>query len=267
MKNNLSQVVIITGASSGIGLLTAKLFAKNGYCVYDFSRKGTASDGIRHIDCDVTNAAQCEQAIKQVVSECGKIDILICNAGMGISGAVEFTTNEEAHRQMEVNFFGIVNIVKPTLPIMRAAHSGRILLVSSLAAAFSIPFQAHYSASKSAVNALALALRNELHDFGIKVSCLMPGDSSTGFTQARHKSDCGSNVYPHMHHAVNAMEHDEAHGTAPQCLANQLFRMARTKRLKACYTVGMGYKMLLLLARFMPMTLANWIVGKKYGVR
>lgn len=267
MKNNLSQVVVITGASSGIGLLTARLFATHGYCVYDLSRKGTPSADLHHIDCDVTHAAQCEQAIAQVVSECGKIDILICNAGMGISGAVEFTTDDDAHRQMEVNFFGIVNIIKPALPIMRAAHSGRILLVSSLAAAFSIPFQAHYSASKAAVNALALALRNELHDFGIKVSCLMPGDANTGFTQARHKSNCGSDIYLRMHQAVNVMEQDEAHGTQPQHLAQQLFRMARAKRLKACYTVGMGYKVLLLLARFMPTTLANWIVGKKYGVR
>lgn len=267
MKTGTKSVVIITGASSGIGKVTAQLFVAQGYRVYDLSRHGTDSNGVCHIDCDVTCADVCQKAVAEVVNKESRVDVLICNAGIGISGAVEFTESEAAHQQMEVNFFGVVNMVQAVLPTMRAARKGRILLVSSMAAEFAIPFQAFYSASKSAVNALALALRNELCHFNIKVACLLPGDANTGFTLARKKNAMGAAVYVHMTHAVQVMERDEEKGLSPHCLAKALLRMARVRNLKPYYTVGTFYKCVLLLSRVLPKSYVNAIVGRIYGVR
>ena len=179
------RTLIITGGSSGIGQAAADLFAAKGYKVYELSRHGEDRAGVTHIDCDVTSPDDCRNAAAKVATEAGKIDVLISNAGMGISGAIEFTDINEAKRQFDVNFFGAVNIAQAVLPYMRNEHDGKIIFVSSLAATFPIPYQAFYSASKSAINAMAMAMRNEVREFGIKVCCLLPGDVKTGFTGSR----------------------------------------------------------------------------------
>ncbi|MBO7051430.1 MAG: SDR family oxidoreductase, partial [Prevotella sp.] len=196
------KTMIITGGSSGIGKATAELFAKNGYKVYELSRRNPAtpslaeSGEICHIKCDVTDAEACNKAVEQVIAAEGKVDVLISNAGMGISGAVEFTTTEDMRRQMDVNFFGAVNITQAVLPYMRKAKKGNIIFVSSVMAAYGLPFQAFYSASKFAINGFAQALTNEVRPFNVKVAVLMPGDVKTGFTDARKKELEGADAYP-----------------------------------------------------------------------
>jgi short-subunit dehydrogenase len=183
---------------------------------------------------------------------------------MGISGAVEFTEESEARRQFDVNFFGALNITQAALPYLRTQRHGRIIFVSSVMATFSLPFQAFYSATKSAVNSLALALRNEVRPFGIEVCILMPGDVKTGFTAARKMSLAGSEVYTHMEKAVSTMEHDEQHGITPERMARKLLSMAETKHPAATSTVGWMYHLFLLLGKLVPTTLAYRIVGKMY---
>ena len=153
------RTLIITGGSSGIGQAAADLFAAKGYKVYELSRHGEDRAGVTHIDCDVTSPDDCRNAAAKVATEAGKIDVLISNAGMGISGAIEFTDINEAKRQFDVNFFGAVNIAQAVLPYMRNEHDGKIIFVSSLAATFPIPYQAFYSASKAAINAMARGAR------------------------------------------------------------------------------------------------------------
>ena len=199
------KTVVITGGSSGIGKATAAYFAQKGWRVFEWSRSGTSTESVTHIACDVTNPEETQAAAREVIDQAGEIDVFISNAGFGISGAVEFTTSEDAHRQMEVNFFGALNSVQAVLPYMRERKAGRILFTSSVAAVLSIPYQSLYSASKAAINALALALQNEVRAFGIHVSVLMPGDVSTGFTAARNKSEEGMNAYVNIRKAVAAM--------------------------------------------------------------
>lgn len=260
----MSNTLIITGGSSGIGKATAQLFASRGYKVYELSRSGKSADGICHIDCDVTQEETVQQAVAEVVKKEGGVDILISNAGFGISGAVEFTKTEDAKRQFDVNFFGALNIVKAVLPVMRQQHSGRIVFTSSVAAVLSIPYQSFYSASKSAINALALALRNEVSEFGITVTALMPGDVSTGFTSARDKSLAGEEVYTHMRRAVKAMERDEQSGMSSEYLAKQLYKVAMKRNPKPLYTAGTEYKIFVFLEKLLPKRLSNWIVGLLY---
>lgn len=263
--NKDKKTLILTGGSSGIGRATAILFAQKGnYQVYELSRHGESTDGIRHIDCDVTNPEDCHNAVSKAIEETGKIDLLISNAGMGISGALEFTELSEAKRQMDVNLFGTLNITQAVLPYMREHRSGKIIFVSSLAAVFSIPFQAFYSASKAAVNSLALALKNEVEPFGIKVAILLPGDVKTGFTAARKKSLVGSDIYKRMEKSLGQMEHDEQSGIAPEVMAKKLYSIAESKSPVLFNTTGIIYHIFILLGKLLPTTLAYKIVGKMY---
>lgn len=260
----MQRVLVLTGGSSGIGKTTAVLFAKNGYRVYELSRSGKSVDGITHIDCDVTDEAQVYAVTTEVVQNEGRIDVLISNAGYGISGPVEFTDTTDAKCQFDVNFFGGMNIVKAVLPQMRRQKQGTIIFVSSVAAVLSIPYQSFYSASKAAINALALALRNEVEDFGIKVTALMPGDVSTGFTDARKKTIAGEDVYIHARKAVETMEKDERNGMSCEFLAKQLYKISTKRNPHPLYTAGLQYKVFVLLEKLLPKRFSNWVVGLLY---
>lgn len=258
------QILLLTGGSSGIGKATVELFAQKGYLVYELSRHGESREGITHIDCDVTRPEDCKSAVEKVIAQEGRIDVLISNAGMGISGSIEFTDIDDARRQMDVNFFGAVNITQAVLPYMREAKGGRIIFVSSMAAVFAIPFQSFYSASKFAINGFAMALKNEVKPFGIKVCCLLPGDVKTGFTAARAKSMAGSEIYTRLDKAVSSMEHDEQNGITPERMAKKLYSLAEAKNPSAYSTVGLQYRLFTLLNKLLPATLVYKIVGMMY---
>lgn len=262
----MKKVLVITGGSSGIGLATVQLFAARGWQVFELSRReAELPAGVRHIRCDVTDEDTCREAIATVMAETDHIDVLISNAGFGISGAIEFTETADAKRLFDVNFFGALNITKAVLPHMRAAKGGRIIYTSSVAAPLSIPYQAFYSASKAAINDLALALQNEVRSFGISVCCLLPGDVRTGFTAAREKSIAGSDVYPHIERAVAAMEHDEQHGMPPEQMARCFWRMANRRHVRPYYVGGFQYQIFCLLEALLPKRLSNRIVGLLYS--
>ena len=261
----MSEIVVITGGSSGIGKATASLFAQRGYTVYELSRSGQDRDGVRHIDADVTREEQLVAAMDQVARENGRIDLLINNAGMGISGAIEFTETASARRIFDVNFFGTFCSIKAALPHLRKSAQPRIINLSSVAAPLSIPFQAFYSATKAAINSLTLALANELRPWKIRVSAVMPGDVHTGFTAAREKSESGESLYgAAIEKAVGAMEKDEVNGMTPDYIANIIFRVARKKNPKVLYTVGGKYKFFVFLSKALPTHLINRLVGSIY---
>lgn len=264
MKQPKTKVIVLTGGSSGIGLATVKLFASKGYVVYELSRSGNSFDGVKHIFCDVTKEETVQAAIDQVIAEQGQIDVLINNAGFGISGPIEFTKTEDAKKQFDVNFFGALNVVKAVTPHMRKREKGRIIFVSSVAAVFSIPFQSFYSAAKAALNSLTLALANELRPFNISVCALMPGDVSTGFTAAREKSIEGSDVYTRLDKSVKTMEHDETHGMSPDKMAKKLYKITSKSRVKPLYVGGAKYAFLCFLGKIFPPRFFNWVVGKLY---
>lgn len=258
------KTVVITGASSGIGNATAALFAENGFRVYDLSRSGGSTQTVTHIRADVTKPETLREAMAAVVNETGRLDVLVCCAGMGVSGPVEFIPEADMKRQFEVNLYGTVNTVQAALPFMREARAGRILCVSSVAAVYAIPFQAYYSASKAAINAFVSALRNEVKPFGVTVTAVMPGDISTGFTAARQKTVLGEDVYPHARTSVQKMEKDEIYGMPPAAAAKLIYKLANKKAPAPLYTVGLSYKALVFLNRLFPASLANKIVGGMY---
>ena len=265
-KGNEKRITLITGATSGIGLAMAERFSAMGDRVYALARKERPlPEGVRFISCDVTDEEAVKKAVGEAVSREGRIDLLINNAGFGISGAVEFTELEDAKRQFDVNFFGMVNVTKAVLPVMRAARSGRIINLSSVAAVTPIPYQTYYSASKAAINCYTMALQNEVRGFGIKVCALMPGDVKTGFTAARKKSPAGAEEYPALERSVKRMEHDEQNGMAPEQLASRAYSISKKRSPKPLYSCGISYRLFCVLAKILPNRLVNWILSKLYG--
>lgn len=146
------KTALVTGGSSGIGRSTAAALKNAGFAVYEFSRRNVPQDGIKHISVDVTDENAVQKAVGEILSEAGKLDVVVNCAGFGISGAVEFTPLDQAKAQFEVNFFGTVNVNKAVLASMREAGKGHIINISSVAAVAHIPFQAFYSASKAAIS-------------------------------------------------------------------------------------------------------------------
>lgn len=261
------KTIIVTGASRGIGLETAKLFSGKGYRVYALSRSGKCeeTENIIPLACDVTDEEAVKRVFRRIYEESGRIDILVNNAGFGISGAVEFTDEEQAKKQFEVNFFGCFLCCKCVADYMRKNGGGRIINISSLAAELSIPFQAFYSASKAAVNSLTLALANELRPFHISVCALMPGDVKTGFTDAREKQEEDGGVYADViKKSVATMENDERNGMPAEKIAEAVLSLAEKKKVKPLSTKGAKYKFFAVLAKLLPASAVNRVVGMLY---
>lgn len=219
-----------------------------------------------HICADVTDAVAVKAAVEQIYQTEGRVDIAVNCAGFGISGAVEFTELADAKAQFDVNFFGMVNVNKAVIPIMRGQGSGRIVNVSSVAAVAHIPFQTFYSASKAAVESYTCALANELRPFGVTVTAAQPGDIRTGFTQARQKCAAGDLTYGgRISRSVAGMERDEERGMSPDLAGRYIAKLALKRSVKPVYTVGFGYKVLSVLCKVMPCGLRNYIVGLLYA--
>ncbi len=260
------KTAVVTGGSSGIGKETAIALKNRGYLVYEFSRRESLNEGILHVGCDVTSESSVKAAVDRVINEQGRIDVLVNNAGMGISGAVEFTELEDAKRLFDVNFFGTVNVTKAVLPHMRKAGGGRIINISSVAAMTPIPFQTFYSASKSAISTYSQALANEVRPFGISVCAIMPGDIKTGFTGARKKSELGDSEYSQrISRSVARMEHDEQTGMSPEVAGRYIAKIAQKRSVKPLYSIGFAYKAACVVATLLPSRLRNFILRVMYA--
>lgn len=263
----MSKIAVITGASSGIGRASAARLVAKGYRVFDFSRTENPQDGVEHIACDVTKVDTIAAAIQQVKEKAGRIDLLLLSAGMGIAGAIEFTTESEMTRQFDVNVYGPIRVLQAALPIMRQQEKqgderGRVVFVSSMAAVFSIPFQSMYSASKAALNAYAFALRNEVKRYDIKVSCVLPGDVHTNFKRTTDLT--GSDVYPQMKPAIEQMIHDEENGLTSDAVARQVMKACTRRSPKIYYRSDLLSSLECIAQRICSNSFAAWIVGKIY---
>ncbi len=259
------KTVLITGGSSGIGLECAREMVRRGYKVWELSRREMNEPGVNHISCDAADYDAVRAAAERAEAD-GGIDILICCAGFGISGAVEFTDPADARRQLDVNLFGTVNAVTAAVPGMRRRGRGRIVCVSSVAGEIPIPFQTYYSVSKAAVDAFVRATAGELRPFGVTLCAVLPGDARTGFTDARRKSAAGDDVYGgRIERSVAGMEKDERGGMSAAAVARRICAVAEKKRPKPLTGIGAGYRVLLTISKILPCRLVDFIVYLMYG--
>ena len=189
----IQKVILITGASSGIGFDAAKELAKQGHKVYAAARRTDLmeplkSNGIVTMHMDVTDDESIRKGVEQVITAEGRIDVLVNNAGYGFFGAIENVKMEDARRQLEVNVFGLARLCQLVIPYMRKQKGGRIINTSSIAGKLVMPFGGWYHVSKFSVEALSDAMRMELKPFGIDVSMIEPGGIKTdwGIIAAKH---------------------------------------------------------------------------------
>ena len=172
------ETVLITGATSGIGLLMANLLHEKGYKVYGTSRmpeKQQHAVPYQLLELDVTSETSVKNCIEKLLSGSSTIDVLINNAGIGICGSAEEISIEQAYRQVETNFWGAIKMTRAVLPIMRQQRSGKIITIGSLGGIIGIPNQSYYSAAKHALEGFYKSLRFEVSTFNIKISMVEPG--------------------------------------------------------------------------------------------
>jgi NAD(P)-dependent dehydrogenase (short-subunit alcohol dehydrogenase family) len=262
-------VVLITGASSGIGRACAAHLHRRGYCVY-----GTSRDPARHdtpfplIAMDVTDEAAVERGVRWIVEQAGRLDVVVNNAGWGLAGAVEQTSVTEARAQMDVNFYGVLRVCRAALPVMRAQGDGLIVNVSSMAGLVGLPFQAMYSASKFAVEGLTEALRVEVCPFGVRVVLIEPGDFMTGFRREWTGETAEDDVYrERAERSLAIMEADERSGGPPGQVARLLERIIRARRPRVRYTAGgVPQRTMAALRRLLPDAVIEWAIRSYYRV-
>jgi NAD(P)-dependent dehydrogenase (short-subunit alcohol dehydrogenase family) len=267
----LKPSVLITGASSGIGAATAKYLLSRGFEVFGTSRHpDPMSDNalpIRWIAMDVCSEASVLAGIAQIDEQVERLDALVCNAGFGIFGSVEEVSVEDAQAQFDVNFFGALRTLRAAIPAMREARRGRIVLVSSLAAHAAIPFQAHYSASKGAIDALGLALRNELWPFGVKVSLVEPGDIRTDFNHATNFGDQRQSHYgERILRCEKVIREALPKAPPPEIVARTIARALTARRPRLRYAVGPDSLGTFIGRRLLPDSLFLHFIRKHFKI-
>lgn len=260
MKN---KVILITGASSGIGYTTALKLASQGHTVYAAARRTDKMEplkqhGIRVLSMDVTDEATMQAGVDTILAEQGRIDVLVNNAGYGYFGPVENVTMQEARRQIEVNVFGLARLTQLVLHAMRAQKSGRIINTSSIAGKLCLAYGAWYNVSKYAVEAFSDALRIEVKPFGIDVVLIEPGAIKTdwGIIAADNlKASCAGTVYePSATTEADLMykiyRSDILSG--PDAVMKKICRAVNAKRPCTRYNPGRGAKFLLFWHAVLP---------------
>lgn len=275
MKKLYGDVVLIAGASSGMGKAIAEFLAKEGFKVYGTSRKITEDkplqaneDGfIKMLQLDVCNQESITKAINFVQEIEGSIDVLINCAGFGLAGSVEDTTHEEAFMEFNTNFFGIHRMCRSVIPIMRKKGKGLIINISSTAGLIPVPYQAFYSASKFALEAMTEGMRTEVKPFGINVSLLEPGDTKTGFTKNRVlvKASKDSIYNKTLNSSIERMIRDEQSGPPPIGIVKNVKRIMLSNNPPVRIVVGPVNKILAFLKRVLPSRLVVYIVSKLYA--
>ena len=255
-------VVLVTGASSGIGAATARLLADRGHTVVGVSRRAEAPSGVAARRMDVDDDESVRAGVAAVVAEHGRLDVVVNAAGYGLSGPVETTPLDEGRRQLETNFWGAVRVTREALPALRGAGNGLIVNVGSLAGVFAIPFQAYYTASKFALEGWSEALAYEVAPFGVAVTLVEPGNISSGFTDGRREAD-GADREPYgdaYGRAIEIMVRDERNAVGPEVVAATIATVVGARRPPRRVTSGStGERSTVLLRRFLPSRVFEWI--------
>lgn len=267
------KVVLVTGASSGVGFNAAIELKEKGFIVYGAARrteklKELESMGIRTIKLDVTNDESMTKCVEQIVKNEGRIDVLVNNAGYGSYGAIEDVTMEEARRQLEVNVFGLARMTQLVLPHMRKQHFGRIINISSVGGKVHTAFGGWYHATKFAVEGLSDCLRMEVKEFGIDVVLVEPGGIKTewGIIAAENlkkSSSKGAYAKSALKSAESSIQmYNGDRLTDPKVIANTITKAATVKKPKTRYLVGFAAKPILFLRRVLSDRMFDKIIQR-----
>ncbi|HLV69097.1 MAG TPA: SDR family oxidoreductase [Xanthomarina sp.] len=253
----MSKVVLITGGSSGIGKSVGEFLISKGFIVYGTSRSPEKYHTSKFpiVALDVTDNQTITQAVNEVLSKEGHIDVLINNAGVGITGPIEEIPEAEIKNNFETNFFGPINVIKAVLPSMRAQGSGLIINITSIAGYMGLPYRGIYSASKGALELVTEAFRMELKDFNIHMTNVAPGDFATNIASGRyHAPVLESSPYKKAYgNTLKLMDSHVDAGKDPLLMAKAIYRIINTPNPKIHYKVGeFMQKFSIVLKRILP---------------
>jgi NAD(P)-dependent dehydrogenase (short-subunit alcohol dehydrogenase family) len=271
MKAPHDRSVLITGASSGIGAASADLLAQRGFRVAgtsrDPERAAQRAPHIAWVAMDVRDDVSVTEGVKQAIDRMGSLDALVCNAGIGVFGSVEEVPLYAAREQFETNWFGTLRALRAALPELRRSGAARVVVVGSLAGRAPIPFQAHYSASKAALDALALALHNELFGMGVRVSLVEPGDIRTGFNEATDFDLVRDSSYgERVARCREGIERAFASAPGPEIVARVILRALTARNPRIRYAVGPEARLVPFARRWLPERLGLRLIRRHFGV-
>jgi NAD(P)-dependent dehydrogenase (short-subunit alcohol dehydrogenase family) len=267
-----TKVVIITGASSGIGKETALFLVKHNYTVYGMARrtdklKELELQNIKTLTLDVTDEASVTNAVNEVIKNEGRIDVLINNAGYGEYGAVEDVSIENARKQLDVNLFGLARITQLVIPHMRKQKGGKIVNISSIGGKMATPMGGWYHASKFAVEGLSDSLRMEVKQFGIDVVVIEPGGIRSewaGIAKSNMRTASKDSVYARFAEKAAAATSQENKLPEPIIIARLIQKIIETKAPKARYAKGLLAKPILFLKKYLSDALFDKIILSQF---
>lgn len=267
------KVILVTGASSGLGLAVSKHLAESGYTVYAGARSfdgiSDNNNPLKRVYLDVTDQSSIDKLIESIILKESKIDVLINCAAMLVLGSVEDTCIEEYEKVLSTNLMGTIRMCRAVLPNMRAHHSGLIINFSSIMGVLAIPFQSAYSSSKFAIEGFTEALSMETKNFGINVTMIEPTDHKSGSQKYRPHAalaDSEKSVYRNQFEkAVSKIEYDESHGSEPDDLARQVEKIIQCRKPKLRYKAGkFDQKLSVALKRILPGRIFEKIISSYY---
>ncbi|MFH4965518.1 SDR family oxidoreductase [Gaetbulibacter sp. M235] len=265
----MSKVVLITGGSSGIGKSIGEYLCDKGYTVYGTSRNPERYESSKFsiLTMDVKDLKSIWNTVETVIEKEGRLDVLINNAGVGITGPIEEIPEVEIKANFETNFFGPINVIKSVLPQMRNQNEGLIINITSIAGYMGLPYRGIYSASKGALELLTEAFRMELKDFNIQMTNVAPGDFATNIAAGRYHSPLLKDS-PYIKPYGNTLELMNTHvdsGSNPNMMAEAVFKIINTKNPKIHYKVGaFMQKFSVFLKRVLPDKMYEKLLVKHY---
>jgi NAD(P)-dependent dehydrogenase (short-subunit alcohol dehydrogenase family) len=269
MSKTERGVALVTGASSGIGLATARALHRDGYRVFGTSRKPMADtdQGVTMLVCDVTDDRSVQELVDDVVRRAGRIDLLVNNAGIGLLGGAEESSPAQAKALFEVNVFGVLRMTNAVLPIMRRQGSGRIVNLGSLVGLIPAPFNALYSSSKHAIEGYSESLDHEVRTQGIRVVLVEPGGIRTSFEDNLTRADSPLAVYETVRTAAEVLMREVIEkGDAPEIVADTVIKAANAVVPKRRYTAGKQAGQVRFIRRFLPESFVDRNLRKFNGL-
>lgn len=253
----MQKVVLITGGSSGIGKSVGEFLSDKGFIVYGTSRNPERITNSRFqlLALDVRNKESIEKAVAEIIAKSGRIDVVINNAGVGITGPIEEIPTEEIRNNFETNLFGPIEVMKAALPQMRLQKSGLIINITSIAAYMGLPYRGIYSASKGALELITEAIRMEVKSFGIHITNVAPGDFATNIASGRYHAPviAGSAYQIPYGKTLKMMDEHVDSGSNPNEMAEAIYKIIQTPNPKIHYKIGVFMqKFSIVLKRILP---------------
>ncbi len=256
--NQNNKIVLITGGSSGIGKSIGIYLTEKGYTVYGTSRNPSKFKEFDHfslLQLDVADTESIRSAVNTIEQKHSRLDVLINNAGAGITGPIEEIPEEEIIKNFTTNYFGPINVTKHVLPLMRKQGEGLIINVTSIAGYMGLPYRGIYSASKAALEMTTEAWRMELKSFNIKMTNVAPGDFATNIAAGRYHAPVinGSPYEKPYGDTLAMMDSHVDSGSDPQEMAHAVYKIIKSDAPKVHYKVGVFMqKFSIILKRILP---------------